>query len=229
MVSESIALFSGLRFAPLAASADRAGLRFACLLLLWAVAFSAVPTADARESILVGENTRMSFSREIVRIAVGNPQIANVQMVSNREILVLGMRAGQTNLLLWDSDGLVLERALRVERDLTLLSEALRAIHPAIEAVSAPDQNAVVLIGVVPEVRFSRAAERVASDYLRGGGFNRQRRGALILGADGGEEGATGDGLADGAEAGAALGRGRVPGPGGAGTMRVRRRRGLSK
>ncbi|MBB84251.1 MAG: hypothetical protein CL931_10625 [Deltaproteobacteria bacterium] len=138
--------------------------------------------AEARQAILVGENARIAFDREIVRIAVGNPQIANVQMVSNREILVLGQRPGQTNLLLWYADGLVTERGLRVERDLSLLAEALRAIHPAIQAVSAPDQDAVVLRGVVPDVRFSRAAEAVARDYLRGGTFSERSEGALILG-----------------------------------------------
>jgi len=170
-----------------------AWLRLACTLALWLLALFVATAADARQSILVGENTRMSFDQEIVRIAVGNPQVANVQMVSNREILVLGMRAGQTNLLLWYATGHVAERPLRVVRDLTLLSEALRAIHPAIEAVSAPDQNAVVLRGVVPDVRFARAAERVATDYLRGGGFGRQRRGALVLGADGAAEESVGE------------------------------------
>ena len=174
-----------------------AWLRFVCAVALWLLALFVATAADARQSILVGENTRMSFDQEIVRIAVGNPQVANVQMVSNREILVLGLRAGQTNLLLWYASGRVAERPLRVERDLTLLSEALRAIHPAIEAVSAPDQNAVVLRGVVPDVRFSRAAERVATDYLRGGAFGRLRRGALILGADGVKEGGAGDASAE--------------------------------
>ena len=153
----------------------RLALALACL--------SSPATVTARETLLVGENERMSFDREIVRIAVGDPQIASVQMISNREILVLGRRAGQTNVLLWYVDGRVSERSLRVERDLTLLDEALAAIHPAIRAVSAPDQDAVVLRGVVPDVRFSRAAETVATDYLRGGALARRQEGALIIGA----------------------------------------------
>jgi hypothetical protein len=163
------------------------GARFflcALLLVLQATDLSAAPTAISRQVILIGENTRMSFDEEIVRIAVGDPQIANVQMVSNREILVLGRRAGQTNLLFWYATGRVAERGLRVERDLSLLTVALESIHPEIEALSAPDQDAVVLRGVVPDVRFSRAAEAIAIDYLRGGALGRAREGALILGAD---------------------------------------------
>jgi pilus assembly protein CpaC len=170
------------------------GARFflgALLLVLQATDLSAAPTDISRQVILIGENTRMSFDEEIVRIAVGDPQIANVQMVSNREILVLGRRAGQTNLLFWFATGRVAERGLRVERDLSLLAVALKSIHPEIEALSAPDQDAVVLRGVVPDVRFSRAAEAVAIDYLRGGALGRAREGALILGADAPSEAAS--------------------------------------
>ena len=148
--------------------------------------------AIARETLRVGENARMTFNRELVRIAVGDPAVASVQMISNREILVLGRQSGQTNLLLWFGDGRVSERAVRVERDLTLLEEALHSIHPAIEVSGAPDQNALVLRGVVPAARFARAAESMTRDYLRGGGGTRSRSGTLIIGAES-EESSTAD------------------------------------
>lgn len=152
------------------------------MLIIFALGLLTANSASARERLLVGENSRMSFDLEIVRLAVGDPQVASVQMISSREILVLGRRPGQTNLLLWYADGRVAERSLRVERDLSILRGALRAVHPAITVTSAPDQDAVVLRGVVPEVRFSRAAEAIATDYLRGGAVNVQREGTLILG-----------------------------------------------
>ena len=145
--------------------------------------------AAARETLRVGENKRMAFRRDLVRIAVGDPNVAFVQMISNREILVLGRQSGQTNVLLWFADGQVSERPLRVERDLALLREALRSIHPAIRVSGAPDQNALVLRGVVPEARFARAAEAMARDYLRGGGSTRSRAGALIIGSGAEESG----------------------------------------
>lgn len=172
----------------------RARARAIGLLALCALLVSS-SAAAARDTVLVGENTRITFEQEIVRLAVGDPQVASVQMISNRELLVLGRRPGQTNVLLWDANGRVTEYALRVERDLTLLSGALRAIHPAIRAVSAPDQDAVVLRGVVPEVRYARAAEALATDYLRGGALSSRRDGALVVGV--GESAETpGDGTA---------------------------------
>ncbi|MGB0618677.1 MAG: pilus assembly protein N-terminal domain-containing protein [Myxococcota bacterium] len=147
--------------------------------------------AAGLDGLVVGENTRLVFKQDLVRIAVGNPAIVSVQMITNREILVLGRRAGQTNVLLWFVDGRVSEHSVTVERDLALLADALKSIHPEIRVSGAPDQNAVVLRGVVPEARYSRAAEKMTRDYLRGGASVAGRRsGALILGA--GEEGGEG-------------------------------------
>lgn len=172
----------------------RAALVAFALLISVSVSAPGSALASALESLVIGENTRMVFDRDLVRIAVGDPGIASVQMITNREILVLGRRAGQTNVLLWFVDGRVAEHTVAVQRDLALLSDALRSIHPDIRVSSAPDQNAVVLRGIVPEARYSRAAEKMTRDYLRGGSTTVGRRsGSLILGAGDDASGAAED------------------------------------
>src|SRR5581483_7696101 len=63
-----------------------------------------------------------------------------------------------------------------VHRDLSLLQTALKRIDPAIEADIAPDRDAIVLTGTVPDVTYLRAAEAAAQNYLdaaQGGPANR--------------------------------------------------------
>ena len=156
------------------------------VLFVPALVFPTLGRAAAIDTVFVGENERIVLAREALRIAVGDPGIASVQMISSREVLVLGRRPGQTNLILWLDDGTVTEQRIRVERDLSLLARALRDVHPAIEVLSAPDRDAVVLRGVVPDVRTLRAAESTASDYLRGGTRSRSRGGSLIVGSGSG-------------------------------------------
>ena len=148
--------------------------------------------AAALDTVRLGQNKRVLVPNEIARIAVGDPQVAVVQMISNREILVLGRTIGQTNLLLWFVGGGVSERVVRVQRDLDLLSRAVRDIHPAIEVTDAPEGLAIVLTGVVPDVRYSRAAEALARDYLRGGTGLRLRGTGVIVGAPDGQPPAEG-------------------------------------
>ncbi|MFO0687881.1 MAG: pilus assembly protein N-terminal domain-containing protein [Myxococcota bacterium] len=150
-------------------------------------AFLAAPapaSADLRPlQVQLGQNRRIALDDEVVRLAVGDPDVASVQIVSSREILLLGRRPGRTNLILWLADGSVDDLPVRVDRDLSLLARALRDIHPGIEVLSAPDRDAVVLRGVVPEARFSSAAEAVATDYLSSASFGTRRGEVLVVGA----------------------------------------------
>ena len=64
------------------------------------------------------------------------------------------------------TDGSVAEYLCTVHRDLALLQSALKRIYPTIEAEIAPDRDAVVLTGTVPDITFLRAAEGAAHNYL---------------------------------------------------------------
>ncbi len=169
------------------------------------VGSAAVGRAEPAVQLTLGENRRLELVQEVVRLAVGDPDIASVQIVSSRELLLLGRRAGRTNLILWTADGGAQERALRVDRDLSLLAQAIRDVHPDIAVVSAPDRDAVVLRGVVPDAHYSQAAEAVARAYLRGSSSDRQRGAGLIVGGE--RSAAGGDlGAGSGEDARAAIG-----------------------
>lgn len=190
----------GGRLAGLAGLVGALAIGGATGLTLMTVASSAEAAGIA---VALGQNRRIELREEVVRLAVGDPAVASVQIVSSREILLLGRRPGRTNVILWLADGSVDERSVQVDRDLSLLARALRDIHPGIEVLSAPDRDAVVLRGVVPEARFSSAAEAVAADYLRSSSFGDRRGEALIVGTE-----ASGDTARGGTTEGAAGGAG---------------------
>ncbi len=153
-----------------------AALALAGALVLAAAAASAAPPSRVR--IVLGNQHRVPLDVPVVRMATGDPTLAHVQLVDDRELLVLGRRVGRTNLIVWLADGSIHDLRLRVERDLSLLAVALQDIHPDIRVQTVPDRDAVALRGTVPDVRFSRAAEAAARDYLagsRGLGFGGRR------------------------------------------------------
>lgn len=162
-----------------------AALLFGIVLALAAQA-AAAPT---RVRIVVGNQHRIPLEMPVVRIATGDPSVAHVQLVDDRELLALGRRVGRTNLIVWLADGSILDLALRVERDLYILATALRGIHPEIRVDTIPDRDAVALRGTVPDVRFSRAAEAMAREYLAGSrGLGPRGERGLVVRADGAAE-----------------------------------------
>lgn len=117
-------------------------------------------------TVIKSQHARISTPNDIVRIAVGDSEILSAEALNTRELLLLGKNAGRTTLLVWFRDGSTREYICTVQRDLSLLRSSLKLIHPAIEAEIAPDRDAIVLTGVVPDITFSRAAESAARNYL---------------------------------------------------------------
>jgi pilus assembly protein CpaC len=118
-------------------------------------------------SLVLAQHFRLAVPSDIQRLAVGDPDLLSAELLNNRELLLLGKRSGRTSLLIWFRDGSVRDYLTTVHRDLSLLQSALHRIHPSIEAEIAPDRDAIVLTGTVPDVTISAAAEDAANNYLK--------------------------------------------------------------
>lgn len=143
---------------------------------------------EGRVELSVGAHQRLLFERDVLRVAVGQKDVLSVEILSSRELLLLGLAAGRSSLLVWregaDPEALVVS----VEPDLSLLREALLEISPAIEVEMAPDRPAVVLRGIVPDLTASLAAEAAALSYLRARGGGSETLPLVAEGEDGDEE-----------------------------------------
>jgi Flp pilus assembly secretin CpaC len=144
------------------------------LVALYAAAapVSARQLAAAPDTPLVvirSQYRRLPFPQDIQRIAVADTEILTAELITSREVLVLGRQTGRTTLIVWFADGSSREFAFAVQRDLSLLERALRRVHPSIEVESAPDRDALVLTGVVPDLETSLTAEAIARNYLDAG------------------------------------------------------------
>jgi pilus assembly protein CpaC len=101
------------------------------------------------------------------RVAVGNPDIADVVVISPTQMYVLAKDIGNTNLLFWSRDGRLLGTVnLEVVHDLDGLKSKLHQLLPgeAIEVHSA--QRSIVLKGRASNVVVMDAAVRIAEGYL---------------------------------------------------------------
>src|SRR5215470_4145705 len=133
------------------------------------------PAADAGAPLVVirSQYRRLSFPVDIRRIAVAETAIVTAELVTNREVLLAGRQTGRTTMVIWFANGQVREFPVAVQADLTVLERALKALNPTIEVESAPDRDALVLTGTVPDLRTALDAERYTRNYLAAGGNGR--------------------------------------------------------
>jgi pilus assembly protein CpaC len=126
---------------------------------------------------IVGKSTLIRLPEAIERISVGNPAIADVTLVSQREIYLLGKDLGTTNMVVWakggratvidvqvGSDPALLERELRElmpgEPDIRVKTSADSIVLQGIVADAVKVDHAVEIAAAVPRFRSARRAER---------------------------------------------------------------------
>jgi Flp pilus assembly secretin CpaC len=167
-IALSAALVASLGAAAL--PAIRAGKQDASSALVEVLA-SGKRSKDIR-SIVESTQARLLFSKDITeRLAVGSEEILKLEKVlTKREIVVSGVKVGRTSLTVWFADNSVEQYMFSVTRDLSVLEAALKNIHPTIEAEIAPDRDAIVLSGSVPDATYSTRAEDAATRYIAAGG-----------------------------------------------------------
>jgi len=101
------------------------------------------------------------------RVAVGNPDVADIIVISPTQMYVLAKDVGTTNLLFWSRDNRLLGSInLEVAHDLEGLKQKLYQLLPSepIEVYSA--QRSIILKGRASNVSAMNAAVRLAEGYL---------------------------------------------------------------
>ncbi len=144
-------------------------------------AISKPPSGPLSLRVLVSQHRRILVKQPVRRIAVGDTSIATAQLINNKEILVLGQQPGRTTILVWLKDGRFRVYRCDVQRDLSILHAALHSVHPSINVRSAPDRDALILTGKVPDISYSQAAEGIAQKYVEARrGSGRQATGPFV-------------------------------------------------
>lgn len=93
----------------------------------WSSVGSAKP---ASLTLITGKSRLYRFKEPATRISVGDPAIADVMLVNQQEIYLLGKKTGSTNVLVWHTDNRMTAIELTVGIDTTTLQSILSQLMP---------------------------------------------------------------------------------------------------
>ncbi len=133
------------------------------------VALGAMPGKGpevSREVIKLGHSRLMSLPKPVGRVSVGRAEVADVVMVTSRQLYLNARQVGSTNVSLWDrSDRLITVFEVQVVRDLTRLKQRLYQILPSEPVEVRELEGAVVLSGNVSSLEAKKRAEALAKAF----------------------------------------------------------------
>lgn len=139
--------------------------------LLLAVAMLSFGSACAAEPVEVSLNeSKYMAASGITRLAVGNPAIADVQLLSSGDFLLVGKKAGTTSLIVWSDGGRRTEYTVYVAgNDRGMASAIQDAIgYPKVHVQMMKDR--VMLRGKVENQYEHDVALKIAGLYTGGDG-----------------------------------------------------------
>lgn len=122
------------------------------------------PTINA----LLGKATLIRLPEPIERISVANPAIADVTLISPREVYLLGKDLGTTNVIVWAKAGPATIMDVTVGADPLLLEAELRAMLPGEPDIKVKTSaDSLALIGTVSDALKAEQAVEIAQAWIR--------------------------------------------------------------
>ncbi len=109
-----------------------------------------------------GQNRLLVLSNEIGRIAVADPTVADLKVITPTQVLLTAKGVGNTDLTLWTRANEPLVIALRVTRNLEGLRKQLKEVFPNENVAISTAGDLVVLTGEVSDVRMPERIAEVA-------------------------------------------------------------------
>ena len=110
----------------------------------------------------VGNSSVVMHGAILDRVSIGNPEVADAVVVSAREVVINGKRAGTTSLLLWDRAGGRAVYSVRVTADAPMLEREFRTLFPGEDIRARAVGNTVILEGEVADPKVASRAVAVA-------------------------------------------------------------------
>jgi pilus assembly protein CpaC len=116
--------------------------------------------------IPVNKSQLVLVKTPVTRVSIVAPEVADVQILDPKEILVSGKSVGQTSLVIWVENGQTRTIDVAVEWDTSQIQEVIRKIMPdqPIEVISLEDS--IALRGQVSEIDRANQAIEIAQSFV---------------------------------------------------------------
>lgn len=135
--------------------------------------------------LTVGKSTLLRLPDPVERMSIGNPAIADVTPISQREVYLLGKDLGTTNLIVWSKSGQATVMDVTVTADPKLLEAEFATLMPAEKEIRVKTTaDSIVLLGTVSDALKVSQAVEIAQSWIR-----RLTRGLVMPVSAGGEQG----------------------------------------
>lgn len=116
-------------------------------------------------ALAVGKTSVLNTDAPFKRVSVAQPDIADVNAIGPKTLLVTAKKAGATQVIVWDDAERSQVLDIVVSMDLAQLQDQLKRVFPEAKLTAESANGAIVLRGRVPSAVMAEQASMVAAGY----------------------------------------------------------------
>ncbi|HEY1686656.1 MAG TPA: type II and III secretion system protein family protein [Tepidisphaeraceae bacterium] len=122
-------------------------------------------SAPQQIDLVTGHNALISTASDYTKVSVAEPDVADVNTIGPRSILVLGKKPGSTQVMVWDETNRSTIYDVRVTANLTGLQQELKTVLPSANITVSDANGTMVLRGRVESTEEAKQATEIAGAY----------------------------------------------------------------
>ncbi len=124
--------------------------------------------AQEEETILMssGESKIITFSEKIKKVAIGDPEVADVKTVSSYELLINAKSEGSTSLILWIGKEKTTKKIIVTKVDVSAVLSEIKTMLKGVKGISVNLRSgSVVLEGEIENEKDAVIIQNIADKY----------------------------------------------------------------
>lgn len=129
------------------------------------VTVRAVDKAQEVVTVPLGKSVVVDLAEPSIRVAIAAEEVATIEVLSPKQVLVTGKAVGTTRLSIWGEKGEQRILDVSVEVDLNQLRAAIRSTVPGANVEARAVLDAVVLTGTVPSAEAAQQVQQLAEVF----------------------------------------------------------------
>jgi pilus assembly protein CpaC len=134
-----------------------------------AAAPSPSPTATANTSVQLLVNKSLVLDTKVAykRVNLGQPEVADVNLLGSGSLLLTGKKAGSTQLIVWDDTDHAQVMDITVQVDVAGLQDQVKSLFPTLKLDVRAVNGTVAIRGTVPSLTVADQVLQVARPYAK--------------------------------------------------------------
>jgi pilus assembly protein CpaC len=121
--------------------------------------------SDGSVKLITGRSVVLTSRAALKRVSLGQPDIAEITVMSPNSVLITAKKSGSTQLIVWDDQDQSQLIDLDVDLDLASVGRAIKAAYPNVNITTTPLNDAISLRGNVPSAEVAEQIAEIASAF----------------------------------------------------------------